>query len=202
MGRVVNNGRRQSGQGSDDEQQVSGMVPLPPNRIIYISGDITEQQISAITSTMFVLAGQDPHKPIQLIVSTYGGVIDEMFGMYDVMQFIPCEVQTVGIGKIMSAGVLLLAAGAKGSRQISENSRVMIHSIRGGAVGNIFEIINETDEMKRMQRKLTDLLVKHSSMTVQQVEKYMKAGHDCYITPDEAVKLGLVDTIIPDKFKK
>lgn len=180
------------------EQLVTG-APQRTDRIVYLSGDINEQSISNVSAQLFSMAGMDSVQPIHLVVSTYGGFIDEMFGLYDAMQFLPCPVYTIGLGKIMSAGVLILAAGKKGHRQIGANARVMIHPVSGGAGGNVFEVINETEEMKRMQRSMCDLLIECTKMTKSQVDKFMKAGHDCYITPQEAVNLGIVDNIVTSK---
>ena len=119
-------------------------------RIVYLSGDVNEHSISSVITTLLSLANQDSKTPINLIVSTYGGSVDEMFSLYDVMKFLPCPVHTVGLGKIMSAGVLLMSAGKKGKRSIGKNTRVMIHPISSGNFGSVIEMINEVDELKRM----------------------------------------------------
>jgi ATP-dependent Clp protease protease subunit len=139
------------------------------------------------------------HKPIYLVVSTYGGSIDEMFMLYDTLKFLPCPVHTVALGKVMSAGVLLIASGVKGKRMIVASALVMIHPVSGGVYGNVFEVANETSEQLRLQKLLIETLALETKMTVAQVEKIMKAGHDYYITAPEAVKLGIVDLIIGEK---
>lgn len=196
MGRSITKGKSR---GKSIMEQLMGPSMEQNDRIVYLSGVIDEQVITQVSSQLFMLAGQDPSRAIQLVISTYGGYIDEMFSLYDTIQLLPCPVHTIGLGKIMSAGVLLLACGAKGERQIGPNARVMIHSIRGGVEGNIFEIINSTDEMKRHQHLLVDLLVKHTTMSKEQVDKFMKAGYDCYVTAQEAINLGIVDRITPTK---
>lgn len=194
MGRYVIGSHRLM-RGRSVIEQLMGPQAEQNDRIVYLSGIIDEQTIAQISSQLFLLAGNDPSRPIQMVISTYGGYIDEMFSLYDTIQLLPCPVHTIGLGKIMSAGVLLLACGQKGERQIGANARVMIHAIRGGIEGNVFEIVNSTDEMKRHQELLVRLIVEHTKMSKEQVDTYMKTGHDCYITASEAVTLGIVDKI-------
>lgn len=166
-------------------------------RIVYMAGDVDENSIPQVVAHMLHLASVN-QKPIQFVISTYGGAVDEMFSLYDVIKFLPCPVHTIGLGKIMSAGVLLLAAGRKGKRMIGKNSRIMIHSMSGGAAGNIFEVLNEAAEMKRMQELMVGLLCKETKMPKSEVERIMKMGHDFYLTPEQALKYGIVDKIIGD----
>jgi len=166
-------------------------------RIVYMAGDVDENSISQVVAHMLHLSSVS-QKPIQFVISTYGGAVDEMFSLYDVIKFLPCPVHTIGLGKIMSAGVLLLASGEKGKRMIGKNSRIMIHSMSGSAAGNIFEVLNEASEMKRMQDLMVSLLCKETKMPKSEVEKIMKMGHDFYLTSDQALKYGIVDKIIGD----
>jgi ATP-dependent Clp protease protease subunit len=182
------------------EQQMMG-APEQTDRIIQLSGDIDERSIALVTAQMFAMAGHDSSKPIHLIVSTYGGIVDEMFGLYDSMQFLPCPVYTIGLGKIMSAGVLILAAGEKGHRQIGENARVMVHPVRGGAMGNVFELMNEMEAMKRVQSRMVELLLQNTNITKKKMDQLMNSGHDMYLTADQAVELGIVDKVVK-KFEK
>lgn len=167
------------------------------DRIVFLSGDVNEHSISSVITQVIGLANASA-APIHLIVSTYGGSVDEMFSLYDTMKFIPCPIVTVGLGKVMSAGVLLLASGEKGKRLIGKNARIMMHPVSGGSFGNVFEAINDARELQRMHILMVELLVKETTMTKDQVEKVMKAGHDQYITPVEAIKMGIVDKIIGD----
>ena len=96
----------------------------------------------------------------------------------------------------MSAGVLLLASGVKGKRMIGSSARLMMHPISGGLYGNVFESVNETNEHKRLHHLMTTALQNESKMTVEQIESIMKSGHDYYLTPEDAIKLGIVDKII------
>lgn len=198
MGRAVFQLRRSLHQDDEQQQRMMFTSPQQTDRIIYLSGDVDEQSILSVTAQLFSYAAQDC-RPIHLVISTYGGCVDEMFSLYDAIQFLPCPVYTIGLGKIMSAGVLLLACGAPGHRQIGENARVMIHSIRGACVGNVFDIINETEEMKNVQSRMNEFLAKHTKMSKQDVEKIMSSGRDRYVSADEALKLGIVDNIVRAK---
>jgi ATP-dependent Clp protease protease subunit len=143
------------------------------------------------------LANQN-HKPIHLVISTYGGSVDEMFSLYDTIKFLPCPVHTIALGKVMSAGVLLLASGVKGKRLIGRSARIMIHPVSGGLYGNVFEALNEVKEHERLQTLMSDALMKETKMSKVEIDKLMKAGHDCYLTPEEAIRMGIVDGYIGD----
>jgi len=107
-------------------------------RSLALMGDVTEEKASELIMALLLLtelSGEEPPwKPMKMYVSTYGGSADEMFGIYDMMTKVKtqCEIHTIGLGKVMSAGTLLLAAGTKGKRLIGRNCRVMIHSVNAG----------------------------------------------------------------------
>jgi ATP-dependent Clp protease, protease subunit len=171
-------------------------------RIVYLAGEVNEQSIAHVIATLIALANQDKSSPIKLIVSTYGGSVDEMFSLYDVMKYVPCPVHTIAIGKVMSAGVLLVAAGSKGNRLIGKSTRIMIHPISAGIEGTMFQMENEMAETRRMQSLMEELLLDETKMTKAQLATIMKKGHDTYLTAKEAVKLGIVDAIFEPREKK
>lgn len=164
-------------------------------RIIYLAGEVSEASISNVIAQLLGLASIS-NKPIQLVISTYGGSVDEMFSLYDVMKFLSCPVHTIGLGKIMSAGILLLSSGKKGSRLLGSNARLMIHPIAGHAIGKMFDLENEVAECRRMQNLMIELLRKETKMTKTDIDKIMNLSHDFYLTPEQAVKYGIVDKII------
>lgn len=172
-------------------------IPSKNNdRIVYLSGEVNEYSISNVISELLSMANDNPAKPIYLVISTYGGSIDEMFSLYDTIKFLPCPVFTIGLGKVMSAGVLLLCSGQKGKRMIGKNARVMIHPISSLLYGNIFSQLHEMKESQRLQTLLTDSLVKESKITKEELEKIMQSGYDYYLDPEKAVELGIADLII------
>jgi ATP-dependent Clp protease protease subunit len=183
---------------SPEEALMQSLIVQHDNvRIVVLHGDVNEHTISHVIVQLLQLANQN-HKPIHLVISTYGGSVDEMFSLYDTIKFLPCPVHTIALGKVMSAGVLLLASGVKGKRLIGRSARIMIHPISGGVYGNVFEAINEVKEHERLQSLMSDALLRETKMTKIEIDKIMKAGHDCYLTPEEAIKMGIVDGFIGD----
>ncbi len=166
-----------------------------PTRIVVLHGDVNEHTISSVIMQLLHLAGLN-HSPIHLVVSTYGGSVDEMFSLYDTIKFLPCPVHTIALGKVMSAGVLLLAAGVKGKRLIGSSARIMMHPVSGGVYGNVFEVINDSKEHQRLHNLLVKALIKETTMKEREIQKIMRAGHDFYVTPQEAIRLGIVDKVV------
>lgn len=182
----------------DDYNESSAIHSGDATRIVVLHGEVSEESISLVVAQLLVYASQS-HKPISLIISTYGGSVDEMFTLYDTIKFLPCPVHTIALGKVMSAGVLLLASGVKGKRMIGRNARIMIHPVSGGHQGNVFEVMNDTKEHKRLQDQMVSAIVKETKCPREEIEKIMTAGHDYYLLPEQAIKLGIVDKIIGDK---
>jgi len=107
-----------------------------------------------------------------------------------------CDIETFGIGKVMSAGVLLLAAGTKGKRKIGKNCRVMIHSVIGGNVGPLHNLENEMNEIRYIQTAYLKALADETNMTYQQLRRMINRKVNVYLSAEEAVKLGIADIII------
>jgi len=187
-------------------------APAPPDeeiklRKINIIGELDEEKTPDILYSMWHLdasdklvdeEGNETKQPIEVIVSTYGGAALEMFAIYDVMRMIrqENEIQTLGLGKVMSAGVLLLAAGTKGKRRIGKNCRVMIHSVIGGQHGPVFNLENEMEEVKWIQERYIDSLIEETDMTKGYVKKLLARKVNVYLTAEQAVELGIADEII------
>jgi ATP-dependent Clp protease protease subunit len=137
-------------------------------------------------------------EPIEFIISTPGGSADDMFALYDIMRTVKekCDIVTFGVGKVMSAGVLLLASGTKGKRKIGKNCRVMIHSIIGGTSGSFHNLENEMEEMKYIQNSYLATLCAESNMTQKQLKRMLNRKVNIYLSAEEAVKLGIADIIV------
>jgi ATP-dependent Clp protease protease subunit len=163
--------------------------------MIALYGEESEATISHVVLQMIHFANQSD-APIRLVISTYGGAVDEMFSLYDTIKFINAPVHTIVLGKVMSAGVLIAASGEKGQRIIGPTSRVMIHPVSGGAVGHIFDVENNVKEMRRMQEQMTRYLSTETGLTEKKLTKLMEEGKDHYLTAEEAVELGIVDKIM------
>jgi ATP-dependent Clp endopeptidase proteolytic subunit ClpP len=138
------------------------------------------------------------YSPIEFFISTYGGGALEMFAIYDVMRSVrdECEIHTKGLGKVMSAGVLLLAAGSKGNRHIGANCRIMLHSVVGGQHGPVYNLENEFEEIKWTQEQYITALAQETSMTKRYIKNLLARKVNVYLTAKEAVELGIADKII------
>ena len=121
-----------------------------------------------------------------------------MFAIFDVMRDIrkECEIHTFGIGKVMSAGVLLLAAGTKGKRKIGKHCRVMIHSVIAGNSGPMFNLENEMKEVRETQRRYIEALKSETKMSIAQINKFFEKHVDIYLSAEEAVRLGIADIVV------
>lgn len=180
----------------DDDPEQSIAIQAHNSRIVFLHGDVTEHSISNVIAQMLYLANTN-NSPIHLLISTYGGSVDEMFSLYDIIKFLPCPVHTVALGKVMSAGVLILAAGVKGKRLMGASSRIMMHSVSGGTYGNVFEVDNQAREIRRLHDLMVSALTKETKMTKEQVEDIvMSTKLDYYVTPQQALKMGIIDKII------
>jgi len=195
MGRRVE--RRHVSSAHLDADESAQEAPTTPAdaRTVILHGEVNEQSISHVITQLICLANQN-HEPIYLVLSTYGGAADEMMSLYDVIKFLPCEIRTIALGKVMSAGILLLAAGEKGHRLIGRSARLMIHPAAGAIQGNVYELVAEVNEMKRVQDLMVTSLKRETKMSDKDLKAIMQVGHDYYLTPEQAVRLGIVDKII------
>lgn len=188
--------------------QNEGMVE-EPSRTIGLFGDVAEQTCAEVISNLIILgkSGEIPknerknkytHLPIEFYLNTHGGSASDMFAIYDMMRQIRknCEIHTVGMGKIMSAGVLLLAAGTKGKRKIGAHARVMIHSVLGGTEGPLHNLENEFDEIKFVQEAYTKALIKETNLTPKAMKDLLERHVNIYLSAEEAVKYGIADEVI------
>ena len=178
-------------------------------RIISLYGEIDEEQCSEISFSLLALSEMGPlyqetekdeprGEPIKLLISTPGGSASDMLSVYDAIRMVKplCDVETVGLGKVMSAGVLLLAAGSKGHRKIGENCRVMIHGVAAGAGGHVSTLENELEEIKYTQEQYIKLLARETDMTVSYIKKLINRKINVYLTAAEAVELGIADEVV------
>lgn len=134
----------------------------------------------------------------QFVICSEGGNVWDMFAVYDMLRDVQrtCTVITHGIGKVMSAAVLLLAAGSKGKRKISRNCRVMMHEVSAEHGGTARMLTNELKEVNYLQDRYIDSLVSETKMTRKQILTMFEKSYDVYMDAEEAVKLGIADIII------
>ena len=136
--------------------------------------------------------------PIEMIVSTFGGSALDMFGICDMMRIIKedCPIITTGIGKVMSAGVLLLAAGTHGERRIGKNCRVMVHNVIAGNHGSLPNLTNELEAIQQLQDDYVDALVQNTKLSKKKLKKLLNEKVNVYLSAEEAVEYGIADIII------
>jgi ATP-dependent Clp protease, protease subunit len=190
--------------------------PEPELRTINLYGDISEQKGADVVAALLYLEStshtvglEDPKDPdssqvilarsIAMMVSTHGGTASDMFSMLDVMDMVKertCDIETFGIGKVMSAGVPILAAGTKGKRKVGRNCRIMLHNVMAGSHGTIFSMENELEEIKWVQERYIETLASYTKLTPNKIKKLLKTQKDIYISAEEAIKMGIADEII------
>jgi len=177
----------------------------PDMRIIGLFTEISEEKNAELIHALLYLnelnkleAKESRKRPIEFYVSTYGGSADDMFGMYDMMRQIreETEIHTIGLGKVMSAGVLILASGTKGKRKIGKYCRVMIHSVIAGNHGSLSNLVNEMEAIQKIQEDYIEALVAETDMTKKDIKNMLERKVNVYLSAEEAVELGIADIII------
>ncbi|MCB9798925.1 ATP-dependent Clp endopeptidase proteolytic subunit ClpP [Candidatus Nomurabacteria bacterium] len=170
---------------------------LLKDRIIFLGTAIDDSVANTIIAQLLFLENQDPEKDIKLYINSPGGSVTAGMAIYDTMQFIKPEVSTVCIGIAASMGSVLLAAGQKGKRFCLPNSEVMIHQVLGGAQGQASDIKIHAERILRMKDHLNKILADHTGQTLKVIEK--DTDRDYFMSATEAVKYGLVDSVIKKK---
>jgi ATP-dependent Clp protease protease subunit len=165
-------------------------------------GDVTEEKAADLISALLVLSqakdeDEERGEDIKLYVNTYGGSADEMFAIYDAMNFCKkfCDIQTIGIGKVMSAGTLILAAGTKGKRFVGKHTRIMMHAVNGGHVGELHNLQNEMEQMAGLQESYIQAMSDETSMTKKQIQTLINRKVNVYFDSEEALEKGLADEV-------
>ena len=173
---------------------------LLKERVIFLTGPIEDYGANLVVAQMLFLEAENPDKDIHLYINSPGGSVTSGMSIYDTMQFIKPDVSTLCIGQAASMGAVLLAGGAKTKRQALPNSRVMIHQVLGGFQGQASDIEIHTKEILSIKSKLNEILAKHSGQKVDKVAK--DSDRDNFMSPDEAVKYGLIDNVVDSRSKE
>lgn len=137
-------------------------------------------------------------QPLEFVISTPGGSASDMFSIYDTMRMVrkDCDIETLGLGQVMSAGTLLLASGTKGKRKIGKHCRVMVHQVSAGTAGPHHEMVNEIAEIQYTQEQYIRCLAAETKMSVTFIKKLFEKKVNIYLSAEQAVKYGLADIII------
>lgn len=162
-------------------------------RIIWLEGEVRDENSNRIAKQLQVLAAEDPDRDITLYINSPGGSITAGMVIYDTMQLIPNDITTVAMGLAASMGQFLLCAGAAGKRYATPNTRIMMHQPLGGIGGTASDIKIQAEQMLFIKRRMAQLIADHSGQTVEQIEA--DSDRDRWFTPDEAVDYGLIDHV-------
>ena len=167
------------------------------DRIVFISGEVTDEMANAVCAQLLFLQSQDAEKEISVYVNSPGGSVTAGLAIYDTMQFVKCPVTTYCIGQAASMGAVLLAAGAKGRRHALPNARIMIHQPWGGAEGKASDIEITAREILRLKDILNGILATHSGKTLEDVVHDTDRDH--FMSAAEACSWGLIDKVLDPK---
>ena len=163
-------------------------------RIIFVGTPIDDQIANLTIAQLLHLESEDPDKEISIYINSPGGSVYAGLAIYDTMQFIKPQVQTICAGIAMSMGAVLLAGGAPGKRMALPNSRILIHQVLGGVQGQATDIEIHARETLALPAKLDEILAHHTGKTAEQVHD--DSDRDRFFTADEAVEYGLIDKVI------
>ena len=163
-------------------------------RIIFLGEDVNEHTANVVVAQLLHLAYEDPKKDIKLYINSPGGSVYDGLAIYDTIQFISPDVQTIGIGLQASMGAFLLSSGTKGKRFALPNSRIMIHQPSSGTQGKITDQEITLKEGIYLKKRLNEILAKNTGQKLAKIEK--DADRDFWMSSDEAVQYGIIDKVI------
>jgi len=167
---------------------------LLKERIVILSEEVNHITASLITAQLLFLEAEDPDKDIQFYINSPGGSVSDGLMIFDTMNHIKPDVQTISMGMSASMGAFLLAAGTKGKRFILPNSEVMIHQPSSGTQGQASDILIAANHIKRTRERLNELMANMTGQSIETIEKDM--DRDNWMNAEEAVKYGIVDHIM------
>lgn len=167
---------------------------LLEDRIIFLGEEVNEATANVVVAELLHLANEDPNKDIQLYINSPGGSVYDGLAIYDTMQYIKPDVQTIGIGLQASMGAFLLSSGAKGKRFVLPNARVMIHQPSSGTQGKVTDQEITLRESILLKERLAEMLAKNTGQKLAKVKADME--RDFWMSGEEAVKYGVIDGVI------
>jgi ATP-dependent Clp protease protease subunit len=170
---------------------------LLKERIIFLTGPVEDHMATLVCAQLLFLEAENPKKEIALYINSPGGVVTAGMAIYDTMQFIKPAISTLCIGQAASMGSLLLAAGDKGMRFATPNSRIMVHQPSGGFQGQASDIERHARDIIKMKRRLNEIYVKHCGRAYEEVEQTLDRDH--FMSSDEAKDWGLIDKVLTSR---
>ena len=183
------------------ERQYDIYSRLLLDRIIFLGTQVNDTVANLLVAQMLFLESSDAESPIHFYINSPGGSVYAGLGIYDVMQYISCPVHTYCVGLAASMGSLLLCAGEKGQRYAMPHGRIMIHQPLGGAQGQCSDIQIQANEIKNLKDQLNNIYVSHSGGKVNEKKIETETDRDNYLSPKEAISLGIIDSVIEKRDK-
>ena len=184
-------------QTSKGERSYDIFSRLLRDRIIMLEGPIGENTASVLCAQLLFLESQDASKDITLYINSPGGLVTAGMAIYDTMQYVRSDIQTIVVGQACSMGSLLASAGTRGKRLMLPHSRHMIHQPLGGASGQATDVEIRANELLRWKKELTEIYQKTTGKDIETLKADME--RDKFMTPEEAVAYGLADRIITSR---
>ena len=181
-------------QNSRGERSYDIYSRLLKDRIIFLGEEVTDVSANLVVAQMLFLEAEDPGKDIHFYINSPGGSVSAGFAIYDTMQYIKCDVSTICIGMAASMGAFLLSGGAKGKRLALPNAEIMIHQPSGGARGQETEIRIVAENILKTRNKLNEILAANTGKSVEEISR--DTERDDYMTAQEAVAYGLIDSVV------
>ncbi|HEX2038385.1 MAG TPA: ATP-dependent Clp protease proteolytic subunit [Acidimicrobiales bacterium] len=167
---------------------------LLKERIIFLGTEVNDDSANLICAQLLLLAAEDPTRDISLYVNSPGGSVTAGLAIYDTMQWVPCDVSTVGLGMAASMGQFLLCAGTPGKRYALPHSRILMHQPHGGVQGHAADIAIQAEQIIYLKRKLAERIAFHTGQPVERIEA--DSDRDRWFTAEEAMEYGIVDRVI------
>lgn len=163
-------------------------------RIIFLGTPVDDQIANLIVAQLIHLESEDPDKDISVYINSPGGSVYAGLAIYDTMQYIKCEVQTICVGIAMSMGALLLAGGSEGKRLALPNAKILIHQVSSGFQGQATDIEIQAREVISIKRRLEEIIAIHTKQDIEKVSKDME--RDYFMTSQEAQEYGIIDNVV------
>jgi len=167
---------------------------LLKDRIVFVDGEIFDLNADLVVAQLLFLESQDPEKDINLYINCPGGTVTAGLAIYDTIQYIKTDVQTICLGQASYSGALLLACGTKGKRMALPSSRILIHQPWGGVSGQAVDISIQARELIRIKKLIVSYFAEHTGKSPEIVEKDLE--RDYYMSAEEALEYGLIDKIL------
>ncbi len=164
------------------------------DRIIFLGTPIDDQIANLVVAELLHLESEEPDKEISIYINSPGGSVYAGLTIYDAMQYVRPEIQTMCVGIAVAMAALLLAGGTKGKRMALPNAKILIHQLSGGFEGQATDIEIQAREVINVKRRLEEIIAEHSGQPLERVSKDME--RDYFMTPEEAQEYGIIDRVI------